>query len=163
MLRLQLDLKPKNRYAASAANWIIGQKPTVLFAVRCRSRDGVQPAECRGHVGKVRRIVSGTNPVLWCAGAVAMLLGLGRAVRNRGRETLPFVPIAMPLALIAPWLLLGRDVYAFNSVTITPFLAVMIAYALSWIPRTAGVAIAGTLAAGIVGYAVAHVGTYGVF
>lgn len=159
VLDAQLALKPRNRYAASATSWLTGGSGTLLFQVRCGTH--AVPG-CRGS-RSTERIVSATNPALWFSGILACgLLVLGLIRRQRAFEGRHLVIAVVPIAAMLPWLVLGRAVYAFNSVVATPFIVLAVIAALAVVPRGRRL-IASVIAVAAVVDALIHLSSFGVY
>jgi dolichyl-phosphate-mannose-protein mannosyltransferase len=77
----------------------------------------------------LRGIVAIGNPLVWWGGTIGLVALAVLAVKRRSR--LLALPALLVLCLYVPWLFTGRTTYLFYMLPIIPFLAVVLARALS--------------------------------
>ncbi len=123
--RFHGSLRPTNRFAASAATWVIQAHPAGLLLSECAADpDDARDPVCGPGERGVRRIVAVGNPLIWVAGTLA-LLGCGLLAARR-REALLAIPSIWAAAMWVPWVVGGRDGYSFYAVVVVPPLALAI-------------------------------------
>lgn len=131
--RFHRDLRPTNRYAASARSWLAQAAPTALYLLRCptasdRSRLGTCPRSDRPTEG---RVLAAPNPVVWLVG-LAGALGIGICTAKGDRKAA--IIAGFGATQWVPWLLTQREAYSFYAVTLVPFLVIAAAYSAARLP-----------------------------
>src|SRR5690625_4379871 len=136
MWNFHISLSAPNDYSAAPWGLLLQLRPTVFF-------DG-WPAG-GGAASGSQAFASVGNPMLWCGGALALLLVFAMWLWwSDGRAGLILAAIG---AGWLPWFIYGsRTIFTFYAVVFAPFMALALVYAVSLITRTAPGVSAATVA-----------------
>lgn len=126
-------LTTPHSYEAQAPGWILQWRPTLFFWA------DVEEAACSAE-RCVQAITSVGNPIVWWAGAAALVVVGWGAVR--GRDWRAWTIVAGYAALWLPWFAYpNRTTFTFYAVALAPFVALSVTYLvaalLGWSPETA--------------------------
>lgn len=116
--RFHTSLTSEHSYAANAFAWPIQGRPTAFFY------DG--EIECAGQKCSQEVLALG-NPLIWWAGAVAVLHQVWRAIARR--DWISSAIVVGYAAGWAPWLLYqDRPIFAFYAIVLLPFMLLALTY-----------------------------------
>ena len=134
MYQFHVGLGTSHPYASPAWQWPFLTRPTAMWL----SRPEAGTASCGWSDDCIAVIGSHPNPIAWYGAWLAVILVLVLLVRRRaGRLGFPFAVALTGLALTwGPWLLYPeRTIFQFYTVTMLPFLLILLALALGWLAR----------------------------
>lgn len=129
-----VGLQSSHPYASPAWEWPLLLRPTAMWLARPEAGDAWcgWSDDCIGVIG------SHPNPVTWYAAWAAVVLAIALLSRRRAGAFAPGFAFALTgLALTyLPWLLYpARTIFQFYTVTMLPFLVILLALGLGWLAR----------------------------
>lgn len=133
--RFHRDLRPTNRYAASARSWLAQTAPAALYLLRCPAASATRASSgpCRGSGRRTEgRILAAPNPVVWLIG-LAGAAAIGVLVCKGDR--MAAIIVGFGATQWVPWLLTRRESYSFYAVTLIPFMVIAAGYSAASLPR----------------------------
>ncbi len=128
-------LEPTHPYRSEQLNWLVGDRPVLMYVERCPPVDAEtdadtgesSTAECVVEVGQQARITGSPSPVLWWAALGAYVVLAWALVRRR------HLPAAVALwlvgALYLPWHLSPIPGFVFYMTPVAPVMAIAVAAA----------------------------------
>ncbi|MBO3662134.1 dolichyl-phosphate-mannose--protein mannosyltransferase [Microbacterium stercoris] len=134
MYQFHVGLGTSHPYASPAWQWPFLTRPTAMWL----NRPEAGTATCGWAGDCIAVIGSHANPIAWYGAWAAVILAIVLLIRRRaGRLTFPFALALLGLALTwGPWLLYPeRTIFQFYTVTMLPFLLILLALALGWLAR----------------------------
>jgi dolichyl-phosphate-mannose-protein mannosyltransferase len=125
MYGFHVGLTSPHAYASPAWQWPLLMRPTSMYY----HQDALGEAGCGVANGCVQNVYSMPNPLIWWAGAAAVVYLLVRLVMRRDwRHAVVLTGIA---ATYVPWLLYpDRTIFEFYTIAILPFLVLALTFAL---------------------------------
>lgn len=140
MWHFHTTLTSEHTYAAHPLGWIVQWRPTSFFYPDSVSKD-LTSAESIVACGAERcsqAITSLGNPVLWWAGAAALVVAVVIGLL-RWRDWRAFAAISGTLAGWLPWFAYAhRTIFTFYSIAFTPWVVLTLVWAVDAFWRTAG-------------------------
>lgn len=127
--RFHRDLEADHPYMSHAVTWPVLARPIVYHFENCPD-DPAPDADCAVAPGEAREIVALGNPALWW-GALLALVALGWGLVRRDRRA-AFIAVFWAGQYV-PWLLVDRPLFLFYMTPVVPFMAVAVAYALTFV------------------------------
>jgi dolichyl-phosphate-mannose-protein mannosyltransferase len=113
-----LHLKATHTYASVAPSWIIDYRPVWYYFEGTKKYFGV---------------IAIGNPFLWWMATLTLMVGLALALMRRTYALLPVVAIILVLYL--PWFAATRTSFLYYMTPVAPFMAILVAGALSLFAR----------------------------
>lgn len=130
MLTFHQGLVSEHNYEAAPWGWLVQWRPTAFYF------EDVEGVDC-GAERCVSAIHAIGHPLIWWAGAAALVYALWRIVRRRDM-TAATITVAL-LAGWVPWMPMAhRTIFTFYTVVMAPFVVLLVAWGLSRIAQPRG-------------------------